>query len=219
MGEKRRKRGKEEKEEALEGKIGRSKCGPMGKSAAADALFLNATEKEESRRMKLALLRSKPQVWVHAGEGSRAVKRRHGKKGSPAEIQTGRGKKRREAKEWRRAGEKGSRVREEQKRREVRRKRGWRRRRGRGIRGATSRRGRSRRSASKVVARRCGAHEERCVPVWHARNPCSSEEGQNSGEVCADSCQSGQNHRSDPVEGLVQTRRRFSGSSESEASS
>ena len=115
MGEKGRKRGKEEKEEALEGKIGRSKCGPMGKSAAADALFLNATEKEESRRMKLALLRSKPQVWVHAGEGSRAVKRRHGKKGSPAEIQTGRGKKLREAKDWRRAGEKGSRVRERAK--------------------------------------------------------------------------------------------------------
>eukprot|EP00961_Rhodomonas_salina_P003738 51635-Rhodomonas_salina.1 len=85
----------------------------MGRSAAADALFVKAKEEEESRRVKLALLRSKPQVWVHAGRGSHAVKRRPGeKKRSPAEIRTGRKKKSWEAKDWRRAGEEGSRVRE-----------------------------------------------------------------------------------------------------------
>eukprot|EP00961_Rhodomonas_salina_P023509 315741-Rhodomonas_salina.1 len=49
------------------------------------------------------------------------------------------------------------------------------------------RRKKSRCSTAAVVARRCGAHEEKSVPVWHAENSCSSEEGQNSGGVCADS--------------------------------
>eukprot|EP00961_Rhodomonas_salina_P080414 1082107-Rhodomonas_salina.1 len=42
-------------------------------------------------------------------------------------------------------------------------------------------------SAATVVARRCGAHEEERARVARKRNSCSSEEGQNSGEVCADS--------------------------------
>ena len=45
----------------------------MRKSAATDALFVKAKEEEESRRMRLALLRTKQQVWVHAGGNQHAV--------------------------------------------------------------------------------------------------------------------------------------------------
>eukprot|EP00961_Rhodomonas_salina_P012576 169316-Rhodomonas_salina.1 len=63
-----RREGREEerRRRVLKGKIDRRKCCPMGKSTAADALFVKAKEEEESRRVKLALLCSKPQVWVHA---------------------------------------------------------------------------------------------------------------------------------------------------------
>eukprot|EP00961_Rhodomonas_salina_P208813 2817764-Rhodomonas_salina.1 len=60
------KREKEEEGEALR-RIDRRKCCSMGRSTAADA-FVKAKEEEESRRMRLALRRTKLQVWVHAGE-------------------------------------------------------------------------------------------------------------------------------------------------------
>eukprot|EP00961_Rhodomonas_salina_P175925 2371672-Rhodomonas_salina.1 len=45
----------------------------MGRSAAADALFVKTKEEEESRGVRLALLCTKQQVWVHAGGDKRAV--------------------------------------------------------------------------------------------------------------------------------------------------
>eukprot|EP00961_Rhodomonas_salina_P216379 2922806-Rhodomonas_salina.1 len=55
----------------------------MGRSAAADALFVKAKEEEESKRMRLALRRTKQQVWVHAG-GQACRGRSHVENARPA---------------------------------------------------------------------------------------------------------------------------------------
>eukprot|EP00961_Rhodomonas_salina_P201674 2720546-Rhodomonas_salina.1 len=71
------------------------------------------------------------------------------------------------------------------------------------------RRKKSRCSAATVVARQCGAHEERSVPVWHAKEILAALKRariQAKFALTACACQSGQNHRSDQVEGLCNPR-------------